>query len=198
MGMGKMEEKSTIRLKKDNLQRAILGSVAAVGLLSVAMMAPNAVKMFNLFGGTASLSFDHKQRMKRSLNSLIRKELLEFITEDGKKYLRLTPRGEKKLAILSLNNFQIKKPKKWDGKYRVIIFDIKETRRTDRERWRVFLRQIGFMRLQHSVWVFPYDCEDVILMLKTHLHIGKDILYMIVDDIEYDKKIREYFDLPKE
>ena len=50
-------------------------------------------------------------------------------------------------------------------------------------------------RLQDSVWVYPYDCEDIIGLLKTDIGVGKDLLYMIADEIENDRHLRENFGL---
>ena len=54
---------------------------------------------------------------------------------------------------------------------------------------------IGFVRLQDSVWVYPYDCEDLIVLLKADFKIGKDVLYMIVDEMEGDTHLRKEFGL---
>jgi len=57
------------------------------------------------------------------------------------------------------------------------------------------LKAIGFVQLQKSVWVFPYDCEDLIILLKADFKVGKDVLYMIVDKIENDREIKKVFNL---
>ena len=66
----------------------------------------------------------------------------------------------------------------------MIVFDVPERRRPVRLRLCAVMRDIGFVRLQDSVWVYPYDCEDFIALLKTELKIGKDVLYTIADTIE--------------
>jgi DNA-binding transcriptional regulator PaaX len=43
------------------------------------------------------------------------------------------------------DNKELNKNKKWDGKWRVLIFDIPETRRFDRDNIRRALISIGFM-----------------------------------------------------
>ena len=79
----------------------------------------------------------------------------------------------------------------------MIVFDVPERRRRIRTRLRAFMNEIGFVRLQDSVWVYPYDCEDFITLLKAELKIGKDVLYAIADTIEYDRGIRKHFRLPE-
>ncbi|KKW41875.1 MAG: hypothetical protein UY91_C0010G0002 [Parcubacteria group bacterium GW2011_GWB1_55_9] len=60
------------------------------------------------------------------------------------------------------------------------------------------MQEVGFVRMQDSVWVYPHDCEDFIALLKMELKIGKDVLYAIADTIEYDKPLRIHFALPLE
>jgi len=57
---------------------------------------------------------------------------------------------------------EIKKPAKWDGEWRVVIIDIPERFKKAREALRKKLKDLGFMKLQESVFVFPYKCEDEI------------------------------------
>lgn len=57
------------------------------------------------------------------------------------------------------------------------------------------MQSFGFYRLQDSVWVYPYDCEDVIGLLKTNLGLGSAVLYMIVEKIENDRRLREHFEV---
>ena len=75
----------------------------------------------------------------------------------------------------------------------MLIFDIPEKRKSLREKVRTTLVSLGFKRLQDSVWVYPDDCEDLITLLKADFRVGKDLLYLIVDTIENDRVLREYF-----
>ena len=95
----------------------------------------------------------------------------------------------------SLRDKSTQKQKKWDGRWRVVLFDIPERRRGARNRLRVFMQEYGFVRLQDSVWIYPYDCEDLIALAKANFRIGVDALYMIVEQLERDKYLREHFGL---
>ena len=109
--------------------------------------------------------------------------------------LRLTAKGEQVLRRLELHDFKLRKPKRWDRKWRILIFDIPERRKGLRQKIRYTLKAIGFVRLQDSVWAYPYDCEDLVTLLKADFKVGKDLLYLIVDSLEYDKPLKEYFGL---
>lgn len=75
------------------------------------------------------------------------------------------------------------------------MFDIPERRRRVRTRVRQTLTTMGFYRLQDSVWVYPYDCEELIILLKADFKIGKDLLYVIADKVEHDAPLKTHFGL---
>lgn len=86
-------------------------------------------------------------------------------------------------------------PERWDRKWRLLIFDIREKRKSCRDKLRLTLVNLGFIRLQNSVWVYPYDCEEYIALLKADFKIGKELLYIIADEVEGDHVLKRYFGL---
>src|SRR3989339_1059349 len=188
MGTGKLEEKSKKRIQKKNLRKIILGTIKVAGVLSVGLVAPNVLKAMAQLGVVSS--FRQKESINSSRARLINNGLLEYKNN----MLSLTSKGEAVLWRLELQDFRLKKQKRWDNRWRVLIFDIPEKRKVLRNRVRETLVMIGFIRLQDSVWIYPYDCEDVVTLLKADLKIGKDILYMIVESLEYDTRLREHFE----
>jgi len=168
----------------------VLETVAATGVLSVALVAPNAIGAMRKLG--LPLSIRQEATVTRARRRLVEKKLLEY--KNGK--LHLTEKGTGALARLNFEQYgQSKQKQRWDKRWRLLIFDIPEKKRTIRDKIRHTLISIGFMRLQDSVWIYPYDCEDLITLLKAELRVGKDLLYAIVDELEYDRPVREYFGL---
>lgn len=188
--MGTLERGSAKKRRRKNIQKAVLQTVAGVGVLSIALVAPNvigAMRKLNI-----PLSVRQDTAVARARKRLVEKGMLTY--EKGK--LRLTKKGEAALARFNLSEYrEQKKKQRWDKRWRLLIFDIPEKRRGLREKIRRTLTTIGFMRLQDSVWVYPYDCEDLITLLKADFKIGKDLLYIIADEIEYDTPYRAYFGL---
>lgn len=177
------------KCRRDDMRKIILGSVALAGIIGVALIAPN------VLGAMAKLGFFPHRRQKESINRsrdrLVQQGLLEY----HDKKLRLTPQGEIILRRLEMSDYQINKPKRWDGRWRVLIFDIPEKRKRLREQVRRTLVNIGFVRAQDSVWIHPYDSEDLITLLKADFKIGKDLLYLVVEQMEYDIAYRKHFGL---
>ncbi len=108
---------------------------------------------------------------------------------------RLTEKGRQELSRYELGLKSLKRPWHWDGKYRLVIFDIKEWKRGTRDELRGWLEHLGFVRLQNSVWVYPYDCQDILTLLKAHFKIGQEVLYITATSIENDKWLKREFGL---
>lgn len=190
--MGTLEAENARRTRKNELKRIILETVKVAGIVGVFVVAPNVV------GAMAKLGIIRSPRQKdiviRSCYRLVQSGLMEW---EGKK-LRLTQKGKMTLRTLLAREQNSQRPRRWDRKWRVLIFDIPEYRHGLRQKVRRTLRDIGFSRLQDSVWAYPYDCEDLVALLKADMRIGKDILYMIVDSIENDESLRKHFGLRRQ
>jgi DNA-binding transcriptional regulator PaaX len=189
--MGKLEKEIKSKIRASKVQKAVLQTIATAGLLSVSLLAPNTLKILKNFN-SKNKSKNERHSINTSRRRLIEKGLIQY-TEEGK--LFLTSAGQKKLYEIERLDFKMEKPKKWDGKWRVLIFDIKENKRSVRNKIRITLNFIGFVRLQNSVWVYPYDCEDLINLLKADFGVGREVLYLIVDKIENDKVLKSNFRL---
>jgi len=188
--MRKLEEKSQKNTRKTKMQKAILLTIASGGRIGGDLLVKQVID--SLLGTDLSTTSPRKSEIVKSAASRLRnKGLLTF--KSGR--YSLTSAGEKTLNTWQLSRYKISQPRKWDKKWRVIIFDIPEKRKGVRERVREVISSAGFHRLQDSVWVYPYDCEDIIGLMKIDFGIGKNLLYMIVDQIEDDLLLRMNFGL---
>ncbi|MFZ2522431.1 MAG: hypothetical protein WAX44_00645 [Minisyncoccia bacterium] len=187
--MGDIENKSRKRKARNDLKKIILTSVKLAGYVSLALLAPNAVQYLEKAGFKPIKR--QREVMARSRDKLLQNGFLG--RENG--LIRITEKGLKYLEGMEIRDWKISKPKKWDKRWRMLIFDIPETRKILRNKVRLTLSSVGFLRLQDSVWIYPYDCEDFINLLKADFKIGKDLLYIIADSIEGDKRIRKLFSL---
>jgi len=183
-----MNKKRIIKVAK-----IILGVIGAAGFISMALVAPNALQALGVFYPNNKRKYNKNSYIKRSIYRLKESGFIEFCSKGNKNFIYLTEKGKQKLLKYKLRDISIKKPAQWDGKWRIIIFDIKEIRRGIRDAFRGTLINLGFVRLQNSVWVYPYECEEVIILLKTSFKSGKEILYIIADHIENDKWLRAKF-----
>ena len=191
--MGKLESEARYERRKGYLQQALLAAVAIPGLLLVAAAAPNVLQLIEKIPGNKH-KFNY--RMKSVASRLAQKGLVRFVERGGRKYLEITDNGRRVLEMEQQKMaLRARTKKQWDKRWRMIVFDIPEKYRKTRDRLRLTLRSLGFVQLQASVWVYPYDCEEVITLLKTDLRVGASVLYTIVEKIENDAGLKRYFEL---
>lgn len=189
-----IEKEAQKKRRYTHVQQAALTAVALSGVVLVAAVMPN------LPAALAKLpSIKRAQKRyqyKTALGRLAAQGLIKFEKRDGKSYARITPAGRKAFALEN-EKLKLKNARKgrWNRRWRVITFDVPERRRGTRDRLRKVMQEAGFARLQDSVWVFPYDCEDFMTLLKSELKIGAAVLYMVVEHIENDKHLRAHFGL---
>lgn len=170
--MGSMEKEIAREIRRSKVQRAVLGTIALAGALSVALVAPNAVQVLRALDRGMRRKYDPKYAASRAFFRLVDRGYITIEETTQGKRARLSVKGTRALGVLERPNIKLTKPKRWDGKWRVVIFDIKERRRLTRNRLRDVLKRLDFKRLQDSVWVYPYDREDIIILLKAVLRLA--------------------------
>ena len=123
------------------------------------------VRYFKKYGLREFKKKENKQLLD-SFRYLRKNNLISVEKKNKQIYISLTEQGKKKAKQFQINELEIKKPKKWDKKWRILIFDIPEKTRIKREALRGKLKELGFVKIQKSVWVHPYNCKGEIKMLQ--------------------------------
>src|SRR3989338_3987169 len=107
------------RLRRGQVQDAIIGAVALSGILVVAIAAPNAARLFKDLN-IASQNPAH--RFRERISVLRKKGLLKWNCVHGTYTLELTRAGRDYAKRIHLRTIKISEPRKWDGMWRIVIF----------------------------------------------------------------------------
>lgn len=180
------------------MQTIVLGTLAVSGVLAVGLVAP---QMLNLFDYLNPISRKNtmrfNQRIVQALLRLERNGLIHISGEGRKREVHLTTQGEAKINALYAGAYVIPLPVRWDGKWRVVMFDVPEKRKKIRDTLRMLLRSAGFIHFQDSAWIQPYPCDELVTLLRSHLGSGKgEIRYLTASFVdESDYAFRKQFDL---
>ncbi len=190
--MNIVEKQTTrTRMKIGPISEAILVSIASVGVISILVLFPG---MTCVIAPLLKKKSFQKRDVQKNLDSLIRAGLVKMHTDaKGNSKIELTKKGKWE-AFLRLG-FQDFSKKKWDGMWRVVIFDIPISKNKIRKELRRAMILFGFKMLQQSVWTYPYSCDDFVALLKNYLGVKNNVLYMKVGHIENDKYLRKEFGL---
>lgn len=138
-----------------------------------------------------------KDKIKRTIKELEKRKVLYLEKKDDKILVHLEDKGQKKViehSIKLLLDFK-KKEKKWNGKWFLVFFDIPEIQRNKRDHLRKFLKNLGFYQFQLSVYLFPYECEREVELIKQIVEGAKYMKYIIADKFEDEDKAKVFFNL---
>jgi hypothetical protein len=135
-----------------------------------------------------------KKEVANALATIKRRKLIKIIKgKNGKFFVKLTNQGKKRIMKMSLESVSIKKPKKWDGKWRIVFFDIPVEFNAAREALRYKMKELGFKQFQKSVWIIPYECEDEILFISEMFEVEKYVEIIVAEKILHEKIIMNAF-----
>lgn len=96
----------------------------------------------------------YRNGLLREVTRLERRRLVERdVACPGDRFYRLTEEG--RLHVLGGRDPEERWARAWDGRWRLVLFDIPSEQDAQRERLRRYLRNRGFGYLQKSVWVTP-------------------------------------------
>ncbi|MEK9194414.1 MAG: hypothetical protein AAB884_01240 [Patescibacteria group bacterium] len=95
-----------------------------------------------------------------------------------------------------LENIRINKPKKWDGRWRLVMFDVSDRQKTARDALRTKLKQLEFYPIQKSVFITPYPCENEVDFISSMFNVRNNVLVLYVEKFEGEEKLKHLFKLP--
>lgn len=178
------------------MKNLLLRSLAVAGVVSVALVAPKMTRLLKELDRPAKNRAQLYRRITQGLNRLEQSGLVTVSGEYAKRRVKITKRGLEMLEQIEFGEYTIPEPAFWDGKWRVLIFDINERRRRVRDQLRRLLQGQGFVRIQDSVWVYPYPCDEFISLVRAHLKSGVgEMRFFVAEALESDKNLREHFRL---
>ncbi len=180
------QEKRKARVKE------ILAVLAGGAVIGISLIVPTAPMILAPFIGRNRYD---QSTFNRVVDRLKKQRLVEITEENGQTLVRITEDGRIRALRYKLDEMQVKKPKVWDRKWRIVIFDITEKSKRMREIFRHHLKTMGFYMLQKSVWVHPYPCNNEIEFLKQVYGVGINVTYIVAEKIESSENLKSHFQL---
>lgn len=137
---------------------------------------------------------------ERSLRDNIRKlyesKLIESQeNKDGTVTLVLNNQGKNKALRYNLDTITVKKPKQWDGIWRIVMFDIPENKKRGRDTLVEKLHTLHFYPIQKSVFAYPYECKDEIDFIVEIFELAPYVRFIRTNDIDIALHLKNKFKL---
>jgi len=137
-----------------------------------------------------------RRALKRSVFSLYGAGMIkETKNKDGTFAMTLTKRGKKRALAYDFDKMKIKKPEQWDKKWRIVLFDIPELNKKERDALRFHIKKLGFLEYQKSVFIYPYDCKKEIGYIVEFHNIKKFVKFIVADLLDNEKYFKKQFGL---
>lgn len=207
---GKSKEKEEMEDKIYIKTADVLRIVKVAGFIAAAFLFPKAISTLAKEGIIEKILYPEENneervkkpkrnirldRLRATIKRLKKQKDIEVMEENDKQILKLTEKGKIKLLKYDLKNLKLKKPEKWDKKWRLIIYDVPKNKNSVRELFRRYLRGMNFLKLQASVYLTPYPCEEEIEFLRNYYGIINEVIVLTVSGIEQEEAYRDYFKL---
>ena len=180
------------KIKAKYYSKEILKYLLLAGAVYIAASSPYFA--FYLTRNIARLRKLNRKKATSTFSYLKKRGLIEIKREGHDVRIALTKEGRKRAEKYQIDDLKIEEPKKWDKKWRVVIFDIPNTSRLVRDVFRRKLKEFGFYPLQQSIWIFPYPCQEEIKFLRDFLGANqKQIQVLEVTKLENEGFFRNFF-----
>jgi DNA-binding transcriptional regulator PaaX len=164
------------------------------GMVAIATTSPYFVQ--NLIKGHKKWQKYPKRKVSDTFYRLRKQGFIEIQTVNRQIYISLTKEGRKRAGIFQIDKLKLTKPKRWDRKWRLLMFDVPQKRKIYREALRGKLKELGFLPLQKSVWIYPFECRAEMELLQDFFGLSQNELRLIIaENIGDDSGLRQEFKL---
>jgi len=132
-------------------------------------------------------------QLNSAIQTLSRKGL---IAKNDSGYL-ITSKALRQKKILKIENEDWLTKKKWSGKWQLVIFDIPEKMRSERNIFRSFLKRKGFTKLQNSVFISPFADIEALDTIRRELKITNFVILLEArtSQVQNDSALRKKYSL---
>lgn len=187
------------QIEKDRVSAVVDGLlkfIAGGGFVTTALLAPNAVQIFDKPLAKFINGLDKRARereLRRIAHYMKQKGLIAYTPRDYENGIKLTKAGKERLKKRDFDQLSVPVPRKWDKQWRLVFFDIPIQEDKKRYAWTLKLRQLGFQTLQKSIWVYPFPSRPEIEAIAETLGVRKYVTYVEVSRIDGEKLLKARF-----
>ena len=173
-----------------SLGNAILDLLLDIGENSILFEDP----LKRLWRASRGIPAPKRWRYNRAMAYLARSEEITLTTEKNHVFVELTRKGKLRALMTRLDQ-DFKKPQTWDGKWRVIMWDIPENSKQQRNRIRALVKDLGFYQLQKSVFVRGFALPASAVQYLRESELLQYIRFIRADKFDNDSALKRNFKL---
>lgn len=137
-----------------------------------------------------------RRALYNAIKSLYRSRLID--AEDNSNStttLILTERGKKKALTYQIDEIKIPPMKRWDHKWRMVLFDIPEHAKKARDALARALKSAGFIKFQKSVFIHPFECKNEVDFIIEFFNVRPYVRFITATEIDNELHLKNQFNL---
>ena len=136
----------------------------------------------------------NRQALKRAIHSLYSSRLIkEEEDKDGSTTFVLGDQGKERVLKFNIEKIKIKRRKKWDKKWRMVMFDVPEKQKRLREAIRDRFQSMGLLEFQKSVFVSPFPCMDEVEFILEFFNARRYVRFVLAEEIDNELHLKQKF-----
>ena len=185
--------KTAVEYRRGELTKDILRMVAAGVIVGgMAVVAPNTLQLIEYFNPRSQRE---RNKIWKAIKYLEAKDRLRLEPAQGAPRVSLTEDGRMQLDEDGIWDLAIDVPRRWDHKWRLVMFDLPSRHERVRQSFRLKLKDFGFKMYQRSVFIYPYECEREVNTVAEWYRVKECIRYVVATEINDMRKFVKEFDL---
>lgn len=124
--------------------------------------------------------------INRAIKQMVEGEMVaEYHTEQSS-FLSLSPAGRHKLRNIKLSSKSHLVSTTWDGYWRMVILDVPESQKKQRDAIRYVLKKAQFVQIKNSVWITPFPLEHMMINMKEDLQLHEELMVIVTNKLDPD------------
>lgn len=182
------------KYQRDKRKKLLYEILKFGGAITIVFLAPGAAPfILKPFMEKNNISNSELNRSLKAMNDDGLISIREL--KDGSVVVRLKKEGKIKALRYQVEELEIKRPKKWDKRWRIVIFDIPEKHKVARNVLKSKLDELGFKLIQKSIYLYPFPCENEVDFIASVYGINNYIQIIRADKIQNEDKLMELFNI---
>lgn len=182
------------QFNKGELTKTILLSAVVGGAVATVLVLPGLAVLFKELDARDARE---RYRIKRTVERLYQQGYVMREIKNGKEQLVVASKGKERITGYLTDELSISTKRRWDKKWRVVMFDIPEKKGKARRAVSWKIRDIGMFAIQNSVFISPYPCKKEIDLVTKHYEVEKYFVYFEAGHVECKNDLLSIFSLRK-
>ena len=187
-----------MKLKRSQKGELLEKTLNAIGNAVIAISrhpARNSLSVYRAIRDFKDLQDASKRQLQSISRYAVRKKYITVRKSEDSAEIEVTEAGKKLMQRRALHSLKPKRQKTWDGKWRIVMFDVPNHSKKARDAFAATLKRLGFEHFQKSVFLCPYPCEEELEIVADYYDIADCVEVVIAERITHEDSFKRLFGL---